>query len=110
MRAVVVRELIGPDGAVYGDAPEPEGSHPLSPGERMLVKVHAAAICFPDLLQTRGRYQHLVPVACTACIASGNDWHSNATPVAAIRSPAFCAWRSLRAPIGLPVTGSIERA
>ena len=62
MRAVVVRELIGPDGAVYGDAPEPEGSHPLSPGERMLVEVHAAAICFPDLLQTRGRYQHLAPV------------------------------------------------
>jgi NADPH2:quinone reductase len=27
----------------------------------MLVEVHAAAICFPDLLQTRGDYQHSVP-------------------------------------------------
>ncbi len=71
MRAVVVRELLGPDGAVYGDAPEPEGSHPLSPGERMLVQVHAAAICFPDLLQTRGLYQHLadVPYVCGSEVA-----------------------------------------
>ena len=71
MRAVVVRELIGPDGAVYGDAPEPEGSHPLSPGERMLIDVRAAAICFPDLLQTRGLYQHHaeVPYVCGSEVA-----------------------------------------
>jgi NADPH2:quinone reductase len=61
MRAVVVRELIGPDGAGLADVPEPEGSHWLSPGERMLIDVHAAAISFPDLLQTRGRYQHSIP-------------------------------------------------
>jgi NADPH2:quinone reductase len=61
MRAVVVKELVGPDGAVLDDVPEPEGSHWLSPGERLLIEVHAAAICFPDLLQTRGLYQHSVP-------------------------------------------------
>jgi NADPH2:quinone reductase len=61
VRAVVVRALIGPDGAVLEDVPEPEGSHWLSPGQRMLIEVHAAAICFPDLLQTRGLYQHNVP-------------------------------------------------
>jgi NADPH2:quinone reductase len=61
MRALVVQELSGPDGAVIADVPEPEGSHWLSPGERMLVEVHAAGISFPDLLQTRGLYQHSVP-------------------------------------------------
>jgi NADPH2:quinone reductase len=60
MRAVVVQELIGPDGAALVEVPEPEGSHWLTPGERLLIAVHAAAICFPDLLQTRGLYQHSV--------------------------------------------------
>jgi NADPH2:quinone reductase len=60
MRAVVVQELTGPDGAVFADVAEPEGAHWLSPGERLLVEVHAAAICFPDLLQTRGLYQHSI--------------------------------------------------
>jgi hypothetical protein len=41
MRAVVVREKIGPDGAILeSGVPEPEGCHPMSPGERMLVEVH----------------------------------------------------------------------
>jgi NADPH2:quinone reductase len=61
MRALVVEALTGPDAAVLTEIPEPEGSHWLSPGRRMLVEVRAAAICFPDLLQTRGRYQHSVP-------------------------------------------------
>ena len=61
MRAVVVQELSGPDGASLIEVPEPDGSHWLTPGERLLIEVHAAAICFPDLLQTRGLYQHSVP-------------------------------------------------
>jgi NADPH2:quinone reductase len=61
VRAVVVKELIGPGGASLEEVPEPAGSHWLSPGQRMLIDVHAAAICFPDLLQTRGLYQHSVP-------------------------------------------------
>jgi NADPH2:quinone reductase len=61
MRAVVVQELVGPDGAALVEVEEPAGSHWLTPGERLLVEVHAAAICFPDLLQTRGLYQHSVP-------------------------------------------------
>jgi NADPH2:quinone reductase len=61
MRAVVVRELSGPDAAELMEVPDPEGSHWLSPGQRMLVEVHVVGICFPDLLQTRGRCQHSVP-------------------------------------------------
>jgi hypothetical protein len=61
MRAVVVQSLSGPDGAALVEVPEPAGSHWLTPGVRLLVEVHAAAICFPDLLQTRGLYQHSVP-------------------------------------------------
>lgn len=60
MRAVVVSELTGPDGAALAEVPEPEGGHWLTPDERLLIDVHAAAICFPDLLQTRGLYQHSV--------------------------------------------------
>src|SRR4051794_7949651 len=60
MRAVVVQELIGPDGASLMEVDEPAGAHWLSPGERLLIEVHAAAICFPDLLQTRGLYQHSI--------------------------------------------------
>jgi NADPH2:quinone reductase len=61
VQAVVVEELGGPDGLRFAAVPEPEGSHWLANGERMLVEVHAAAVCFPDLLQTRGMYQHSVP-------------------------------------------------
>ena len=61
MRAVVVNELIGPDGASLSEVDEPLGAHWLTPNERLLIEVHAAAICFPDLLQTRGLYQHSVP-------------------------------------------------
>jgi NADPH2:quinone reductase len=61
MRAVMLRALSGPDAAELTEVPEPAGSHWLAPGERMLVEVHAAAISFPDLLQTRGLYQHSVP-------------------------------------------------
>src|SRR4051794_38686992 len=60
MRAVVVQELIGPDGAALVEVPEPSGGHWLTPDQRLLIEVHAAAICFPDLLQTRGLYQHSV--------------------------------------------------
>jgi len=72
MRAVVVREKTGPGAAVLEhDVPEPEGAHPMSPGERMLIDVRAAAICFPDLLQTRGLYQHIaeVPYICGSEVA-----------------------------------------
>jgi NADPH2:quinone reductase len=60
MKALVVQRLDGPDAAELTEIPEPEGSHWLANGERMLVDVHAAAISFPDLLLTRGLYQHRI--------------------------------------------------
>ena len=36
------------------ELPEPEASHMLTPGEGVLVEVHAAGVSFPELLQTRG--------------------------------------------------------
>jgi NADPH2:quinone reductase len=56
VRAVVVSSLDGPDGASLQDFPEPEGAHPMA-NERLLVKVHACGVAFPDLLQSRGEYQ-----------------------------------------------------
>ncbi|HEY2708963.1 MAG TPA: NADPH:quinone oxidoreductase family protein [Caulobacteraceae bacterium] len=54
MRALMVEEL-APDyaGVALREFPTPD----LKPGE-VLVEVRAAALNFPDLLQTRGEYQH----------------------------------------------------
>jgi NADPH2:quinone reductase len=52
MRALQVQELSGPDGIAVVDVPEP-----VDDGGSILVDVRAAGVSFPDLLQTRGRYQ-----------------------------------------------------
>ena len=58
MRALMVEEL-APDyaGCVLREFPTPDPK----PGE-VLVEVRAAAVNFPDLLQTRGEYQHKPPL------------------------------------------------
>lgn len=58
MRALLLKEKAGPAAALLTDVPEPEGAHPWAGGERLLVEVRAAAVAFPDLLQSRGLYQH----------------------------------------------------
>jgi NADPH:quinone reductase len=62
LRAFVIEELTGPAGGRVRDVAEPVGAHPWAAGERLLVQVHAAGVSFPDLLQSRGEYQHGVPV------------------------------------------------
>ena len=58
MRALVVEEL-APD---YGGCVLKEVETPApGPGE-VRVRVKAAAVNFPDLLQTRGEYQHKPPL------------------------------------------------
>jgi NADPH:quinone reductase len=58
MRAVQIKELSGPESALEEvDLPEPEASHPLTPGEGVVIDVHAAGVSFPEVLQTRGEYQ-----------------------------------------------------
>jgi NADPH:quinone reductase len=58
MRALQITELSGPRSALSAaDLPEPEASHPLTPGRGVLVDVHAAGVAFPEVLQTRGEYQ-----------------------------------------------------
>jgi NADPH2:quinone reductase len=59
VRALQITELSGPRSALStADLPEPEASHPLSPGGAVLIDVHAAGVAFPELLQTRGEYQY----------------------------------------------------
>ena len=63
MRAVQITEETGPDSALaLVELPEPEPSHMLTPGEGVLVEVHAAGVSFPELLQTRGEYQMKPPL------------------------------------------------
>jgi NADPH2:quinone reductase len=58
MKAVQIVELSGPRDALrVVDIPEPEPSHPATPGQAVLVEVHAAGVSFPEVLQTRGQYQ-----------------------------------------------------
>lgn len=61
MRALVVTGTTGPEGAELAEVPEPAGAHPMADGERLLVEVKAAAVSFPDVLQSRAAYQHGVP-------------------------------------------------
>jgi len=63
MRAIQIVEESGPDSALsLTEVPEPEASHMLTPGEGVLVDVHAAGVSFPELLQTRGQYQMKPPL------------------------------------------------
>jgi NADPH2:quinone reductase len=63
MRAVQIIDHSGPDSALeLADVPEPEASHPLTPGRGVVVDVAAAGVSFPELLQTRGEYQLKPPV------------------------------------------------
>jgi NADPH:quinone reductase len=58
VRAIQIVELKGPDGSLREvELPEPEPSHPLTPGRGVVVEVHAAGVSFPEVLQTRGEYQ-----------------------------------------------------
>ena len=55
MRAIQITQETGPDTALeLVEVPEPEASHMLTPGEGVLVEVHAAGVSFPELLQSRG--------------------------------------------------------
>src|SRR3954463_8263697 len=63
MRAIQIQNLNGPDEALaVVDVPEPEPSHPLTPGSGVLVDVHCAGVSFPEVLQTRGQYQVKPPL------------------------------------------------
>ena len=58
MRALQITTLDGPEALQLADVPEPEPTHMLTPGEGVVVDVRAAAVSFPDVLQTRGLYQY----------------------------------------------------
>jgi NADPH:quinone reductase len=63
VRAVQIVELSGPERSLaVVELPEPEPSHQLTPGEGVLVDVHAAGVSFPEVLQTRGEYQMKPPL------------------------------------------------
>jgi NADPH2:quinone reductase len=63
VRAIQIVELTGPESALrLVDIPEPEPTHPFTPGSGAVVEVRAAGVSFPELLQTRGEYQIKPPL------------------------------------------------
>jgi NADPH:quinone reductase len=63
VRAIQIVQESGPrEGLALAELPEPEPSHMLTPGEGVVVDVHAAGVSFPELLQSRGRYQLRPPL------------------------------------------------
>jgi NADPH:quinone reductase len=63
VKAIQIAELSGPDSALrLVQAAEPDHVHPLTPGEGVVIEVHAAGVSFPELLQTRGQYQLKPPL------------------------------------------------
>ena len=57
MRAVVISDHTGPASVTIRDRAEPDLHHELG-GPVVAIDVHAAGVSFPELLQTRGMYQH----------------------------------------------------
>src|SRR5665213_3010371 len=55
VRAVQLIRLEGPSGLVVTEVPEP-----VPATDQVLIDVYAAGVSFPELLQTRGRYQQKV--------------------------------------------------
>lgn len=56
MKACVVQELSGPSGVVYTDIDDISDD-----GEKIVIDVRAAGVCFPDLLLCKGEYQLRLP-------------------------------------------------
>jgi NADPH:quinone reductase len=57
MRALQIAELDGPDALSVVELSEPAATHFLTPDRGVLIDVRAAAVSFPDVLQSRGLYQ-----------------------------------------------------
>lgn len=57
MRAVQIVSLDGPSAVEVGDLPQPEPS-----ADQVLIRVRAAGVSFPEVLQTRGLYQFAPPL------------------------------------------------
>jgi NADPH2:quinone reductase len=57
VKALEIGELDGPDALELVERPEPVPTHFLSPDGAVVIDVEAAAVSFPDVLQTRGLYQ-----------------------------------------------------
>src|ERR1700730_174793 len=63
MRALQIVAETGPDSALeVVELPEPEASHPMTPGAGVVIDVRAAGVSFPELLQSRGQYQLKPPL------------------------------------------------
>jgi NADPH2:quinone reductase len=65
MQAIQIIDLSGPASAlalVQAPAPQEPPTHMLTPGEGVLIDVHAAGVSFPEVLQTRGEYQLKPPL------------------------------------------------
>jgi NADPH:quinone reductase len=62
MRALQIEELGGPDALRVVDVPDPGPTHAMTSEAGVVIDVRAAAVSFPDVLQSRGQYQVKPPL------------------------------------------------
>src|SRR3954452_13912436 len=62
VRAVQIVEESGPSSLKLVEVPEPGPEHMLAPDGGVVVNVEAAAVSFPEVLQSRGEYQVRPPL------------------------------------------------
>ncbi|WP_026911271.1 NADPH:quinone oxidoreductase family protein [Patulibacter minatonensis] len=94
MKALHITDTTGPETALeLVELPEPEASHMLTPGEGVVIDVHAAGVSYPELLQTRGEYQMKPPLPFVPGSEVGGVVRSapaGASVVAGDRVAGFC--------------------
>lgn len=95
MRALQVTELTGPDGVRVVDIPEP------STTDRILLRVHAVGLSFPDVLRSKGQYQQQA----TPPYSLGGE-----VAGVVIRAPAGSGFQAGDRIAGSCVAGAAERA
>ncbi len=104
MRAAVQQSLDGPDALTIADLPAPKVGD-----SQILIDVKAAAVVFPDLLQTRGLYQLKPdPPYVPGGVATGTVRHANGPFVVGERVVAVTGLGAWVAVAAAPVSNTLR--
>ncbi|WP_306228355.1 NAD(P)H-quinone oxidoreductase [Bosea beijingensis] len=113
MKAVMLAQFGGPEALVWGDVPAPRAG----PGE-IVLRVHAAALNYADLLQRRGTYgieqslPRIIGYECSGVIAEVgagvSGWRVGDPACALVSSGAYASFVASPAAQVLPIPTGID--